>query len=93
MCPAVEPTRLRRPIVRWGHCVGLAGGWASWKTPGVKAVLALSPYTQPYLVHETLGGLAAPVMYQGGTGDFGITPSLRREGGVYDASPSPTARP
>lgn len=69
--------------------VGLAGGWASWKTPGVKAVLALSPYTQPYLVHRTLGGLSAPVMYQGGTLDFGITPSLRREGGVYDASPSP----
>lgn len=69
--------------------VGLAGGWASWKTAGVKAVLALSPYTQPYLVHRTLGGLAAPVMYQGGTLDFGITPSLRREGGVYDATPSP----
>jgi predicted dienelactone hydrolase len=69
--------------------VGLAGGWPSWRTPGVKAVLALSPYTQPYLVHRTLGGLSAPVMYQGGTLDFGITPSLRREGGVYDASPSP----
>jgi hypothetical protein len=27
--------------------VGLAGGWSSWKTPGVKAVLALSPYTEP----------------------------------------------
>jgi len=52
-------------------------------------VLALSPYTQPYLVHRTLGGLSAPVMYQGGTLDFGITPSLRRNGGVYDASPSP----
>jgi len=69
--------------------VGLAGGWASWKTPGVKAVLALSPYTQPYLVHRTLGELSVPVMYQGGTLDFGITPSLRREGGVYDVSPSP----
>ena len=69
--------------------VGLAGGWASWKTPGVKAVLALSPYAQPYLVHGTLGGISAPVMYQGGTLDAGITPSLRRAGGVYDASPAP----
>jgi predicted dienelactone hydrolase len=69
--------------------VGLAGGWASWKTPGVKAVLALSPYTEPYLVHGTLGGLSAPVMYQGGTLDVGITPSIRRAGGVYDASPAP----
>src|SRR6185295_15677261 len=69
--------------------VGLAGGWASWKTPGVKAVLALSPYLEPYLVHGTLGGVSAPVMYQGGTLDFGITPSLRKAGGVYDATTSP----
>jgi predicted dienelactone hydrolase len=69
--------------------VGLAGGWASWRTPGAKAVLALSPYVQPYLVHKTLGGLSAPVMYQGGTLDVGITPSLRRTGGAYDASPAP----
>ena len=69
--------------------VGLAGGWSSWKIPGVKAVLALSPYTEPFLVHGTLPGVSAPVMYQGGTLDFGITPSLRKTGGVYDASPSP----
>jgi dienelactone hydrolase len=69
--------------------VGLAGGWASWKMPGVKAVLALSPYTEPYLVHGTLSGVSAPVMYQGGTLDVGITPSLRKAGGVYDASPVP----
>jgi len=69
--------------------VGLAGGWPSWRTPGAKAVLALSPYVQPYLVHATLGGLSAPVMYQGGTLDVGITPLLRRPGGVYDASPAP----
>lgn len=69
--------------------VGMAGGWASWRTPGAKAVLALSPYVQPYLVHKTLGGLSAPVMYQGGTLDVGITPSLGRPGGVYDASPAP----
>ena len=69
--------------------VGLAGGWPSWRTPGARAVLALSPYTQPYLVHKTLGGLSAPVMYQGGTLDVGITPSLGRAGGVYDASPAP----
>jgi hypothetical protein len=28
-------------------------------------------------------------MYQGGTLDFGITPSLRKADGVYDATPSP----
>ena len=28
-------------------------------------------------------------MYQGGTLDVGITPWIRRGGGVYDASPAP----
>jgi dienelactone hydrolase len=69
--------------------VGLAGGWASWKLPGVKAVLALSPFVDPFVVHRTLAGLSAPVMYQGGTVDFGITPSVRKRGGAYDSSPSP----
>jgi len=69
--------------------IGLAGGWTSWRTPGARAVLALSPYVQPYLVHNTLGGLSAPVMYQGGTLDVGITPSIQRAGGVYDVSPAP----
>jgi hypothetical protein len=55
----------------------------------VKAVLALSPYDQPFIVHETLGGLAAPVMYQGGTLDLGITPSIEKPDGGYDESPAP----
>jgi hypothetical protein len=28
-------------------------------------------------------------MYQGGTLDFGITPSVRKSGGAYESSPSP----
>ncbi|HKD12230.1 MAG TPA: hypothetical protein VKE50_09145 [Thermoanaerobaculia bacterium] len=69
--------------------LGLGGAWPSWNLPGVRAVLALSPYDQPFLVHETLGGLAAPVMYQGGTLDLGITPSIEKPDGGYDASPRP----
>jgi predicted dienelactone hydrolase len=69
--------------------VGLGGGWVSWKLPGVKAVLALSPFVDPFVVHNTLAGLASPVMYQGGTLDFGITPSVRKAGGAYERSPSP----
>jgi predicted dienelactone hydrolase len=69
--------------------VGLAGAWASWKLPNVKAVLALSPYIQPFVRHQTLGQLAAPVMYQGGTIDFGITPFIERSGGAYEVSPRP----
>ena len=87
---STSPGWVRRTFVR-RLCGRRAGGrvGASWRTPGARAVLALSPYTQPYLVHKTLGGLSAPVMYQGGTLDVGITPSLRRAGGVYDASPAP----
>lgn len=69
--------------------VGLAGGWPSWRIAGVKAVLALSPYVQPYTVHNTLGALDVPVMFQGGTLDLGITPFLRRDGGAYDQSTAP----
>jgi pimeloyl-ACP methyl ester carboxylesterase len=69
--------------------LGLAAAWPSWKLPGVKAVLALSPYSQPFMVHDTLGKLSAPVMYQGGTWDFGVTPSLDKSMGGYDQSPEP----
>jgi predicted dienelactone hydrolase len=69
--------------------IGLAGGWPSWRIAGVRAVLALSPYLEPYVVHNTLGALDLPVMYQGGTLDIGITPSLRREGGAYEQTTTP----
>lgn len=69
--------------------LGLGGAWPGWKLDGVKAVLALSAYTQPFLNHGTLSDLSAPVMYQGGTWDFGITPALRKPMGTYDSSPQP----
>ncbi len=69
--------------------LGLGGAWPSWKRPGVKAVLALSPYSQPFVLHHTLAGLSAPVMYQGGTRDFSITPTLRKSRGSYEQSPTP----
>jgi predicted dienelactone hydrolase len=69
--------------------LGLGGAWPQWKLDGVKAVLALSPYSQPFVVQRTLPSLAAPVMFQGGTRDLGITPALRRPMGAYDQSPSP----
>ncbi len=78
-----------------GHSLGgytvlaLAGAWPEWKLAGVKAVLGLSPYSQPFIVHGTLSGLAAPVMYQGGTLDFTIIPALDKAEGAYDQSPEP----
>ena len=78
-----------------GHSLGgytvlaLAGAWPGWRLDGVKAVLALTPYSRPFIQHRTLAGLAAPVMYQGGTRDLGITPALRRATAGYDQSPAP----
>ena len=69
--------------------LGLAGAWPSWKLDGVKAVLALSPYSQPFVAHKTLSALTAPVMYQGGTWDLGVTPTMHRAMGSYDQSPVP----
>lgn len=69
--------------------LGLAGAWPSWKLPGVTAVLALSPYAQPFAKQKTLAGVSAPVMYMGGTRDIGVTPFLKRLGGVYDQTPGP----
>ena len=69
--------------------LGLAGAWPSWQLDGVKAVLALSPYAQPFIAHRTLSGIGAPVMYQGGTLDLGITPWIKKNEGGYEGSPAP----
>jgi len=68
--------------------LGMAGAWPSWKDPRIKAVLALSPYCSPYLDHSSLA-LGVPVMFQGGTLDFGITPFVRRPEGAFDQSSTP----
>ena len=78
-----------------GHSLGgytvlaLAGAWPSWKDQRVKAVLALSPYCAPFILKGDLGHFGVPVMYQGGTLDMGISPSVRRPGGAYDMSSAP----
>ena len=50
--------------------LGLAGGWTEWKDPRVKAVLALSAYSPPYIVKGTMANIDVPVMFQGGTRDL-----------------------
>jgi predicted dienelactone hydrolase len=69
--------------------LGLAGAWPSWKDRRVKAVLAVSPYCAPFFLKGDLGHLDVPVMYQGGTLDVGISPSVRRPGGAYDLTSAP----
>jgi predicted dienelactone hydrolase len=78
-----------------GHSLGgyaviaMAGGWPTWKTPGIGAVLALSPYLLPFLARDTLGRLQAPVMYQGGSLDWGLTTSLEGAQGAYARTAPP----
>jgi hypothetical protein len=69
--------------------LGLCGAWPSWKLPGVKAVLALSPYSQPFVLHRTLKDLSVPVMYQSGTWDYGATPRMNKSLLSYEQSPPP----
>jgi predicted dienelactone hydrolase len=68
--------------------LGLSGAWSSWEMPGVKAVLAWSPYASPFIVRKTLGQIHIPIMYQGGTRDMGITPHLKKGGGAFDQAKS-----
>jgi predicted dienelactone hydrolase len=69
--------------------LGMAGGWPSWKDPRIKAVLALSPYCAPYVAKRTLANLKVPVMYQGGTEDYGTTNVVKHQNGAYAQSSVP----
>jgi predicted dienelactone hydrolase len=67
--------------------LGLGGAWPSWKMPGVRAILAFSPYSLPFQRSGGLRKLSAPVMYQAGTLDQVFTLPLNLSG--YDESPAP----
>ncbi len=69
--------------------LGLAGGWPTWKTAQVQAVLALSPYALPYLSHGSLARLQVPVMFQGAAFDWGMTTSLEGPQGAFAATAPP----
>lgn len=73
--------------------LGLGGAWPSWKMPGVKAVLALSPYSAPFDEKHTLSNLKAAVMYQGGTRDTLITPELNKDDGSYEQTSTQSGSP
>jgi dienelactone hydrolase len=69
--------------------LGLAGGWSLAKIGGVRAVLALAPYTTPFLVHGTLPEISTPVMYQTGALDVGTTFALAKRNGTYEQTGGP----
>jgi alpha-beta hydrolase superfamily lysophospholipase len=82
----------RKAIGAAGHSLGgytvmgLIGGWRSWRDGRIGAALLLSPYTLPYQNGANLPTLQMPVMLQGATLDWGITPFLKD---VYNRLPGP----
>ena len=68
--------------------LGLAGAWPEWKDKRIKAVVALSPYSAPFLSHHTIGNIDIPVMYQGGSKDDFMTIPMLRENGTYEQTRS-----
>jgi predicted dienelactone hydrolase len=69
--------------------VGIVGGWDSWLDTRIRAALMFSPYVQPFLEAGRSVAVGVPVMFQGGTFDIGITPSLRGSQGAYARSSRP----
>jgi predicted dienelactone hydrolase len=57
--------------------LGMIGGWPGWRDERIRAALLLSPYATPVIDHGDLAAVRTPVMLQGGTLDWGITPFLR----------------
>ena len=78
-----------------GHSLGgytvlaLSGALPSWRLPNIKAVVVFSPVCEPLILRGNLGQMGIPVMYQGGSKDLGITPSIARTNGAYDKTFSP----
>lgn len=70
--------------------LGLAGAWPDWKLGGVGAIIALSPYSNPYIENSTLAKIDVPVMYQSGTRDKWINTFVKKENGAYSQTPSPS---
>lgn len=69
--------------------LGLAGAWPSWKIGGVRAVLAFSPHVSPLLKSGVVGAIGVPVMYQTGTRDWAVSPSLTEPSGAFARTPAP----
>ncbi len=67
--------------------LGLGGAWPSWQLPGVRAIVALTPYSLPFQQSEGLRHIAAPIMYQAGTLDPIFTIPLEQF--AYEQTPKP----
>lgn len=69
--------------------LGLEGAWPAWRMDGIKAVVAWSPYTNPFVINNTLTHLTAPTMYQSGTRDGAILHFVSGRNGAFAATHGP----
>lgn len=83
-----------------GHSLGgytalaMVGAWESWRDPRFKAALLLSPFLTPFLEQGSLASqVHAPLMYQGGTLDEGITPYIAGPTRAYPAGAYEVSNP
>ena len=67
--------------------LGLGGAWPAWRLPGVRAIVAMTPYSLPFQRSEGLRRIAAPIMYQTGALDPVFTVPLEQFG--YAQTPTP----
>ncbi|HEY1327541.1 MAG TPA: hypothetical protein VGI14_11425 [Casimicrobiaceae bacterium] len=67
--------------------LGLGGAWPSWRLDGVRAIVALTPYSLPFEHTQGLRHLSAPTMYQAGELDPIFTLPLEHSG--YARTPHP----
>jgi len=66
--------------------LGVAGAWSSWADSRIQAVLAFSPYSQPFTTgRDTIPNVTAPAMYQTGLFDI-LQPGVSTA--YSDANPS-----
>jgi predicted dienelactone hydrolase len=67
--------------------LGLGGAWPSWRLAGVRAVVALTPYSLPFQQSAGLSRMSVPVMYEAGGLDPIFTVPLEQSG--YAQTPAP----
>jgi predicted dienelactone hydrolase len=67
--------------------LGLGGAWPSWRLPGVRAIVAMTPYSLPFQRSGGLRSLSVPTMYQAGSLDPVFTMPLEQFG--YAQTPAP----
>lgn len=91
--PRYRETADLRRLALMGHSLGgytvlgLGGAWPSWQLPGVRAIVALTPYALPFQQSDGLARLSVPTMYQVGSFDPVFTVPLMLFG--YARTPSP----